>query len=1096
RPWGLDPQRRPVGSQRPAPAQERAAGTAMRAPRKPALLGRSGRRPRRRRPRRRGRRSPRSRPAVQGRRRGPAEPAYPAFVLMAAVGRLRAPGPAGGPVAEMGARGNAKRAPFFPAPAILRPTFSRGSRVTESGALRAAVVAEESRGLGRWAPGPRAPPPPTQGRRADSRPQFQLLGPEHPSTPLTGGSTGDRRGRRRRREPAFSGSQGVGRRRPVRRPRLGRRDRTAPSSEPRRGSGLAFQNEAGDPGCSPGDAGRGVAGKPGVPGSPRHPHAASFPQPFQKHVYYPLASGPEGPEAAPAAAAGAAAMACAPPSAASGPLPFFQFRPRLESVDWRRLSAIDVDKVAGAVDVLTLQENIMNITFCKLEDEKCPHCQSGVDPVLLKLIRLAQLTIEYLLHSQEFLTTQLHGLEERLRLSLADGEQSKQLIAKQAGEMKLLKEECKRRKKMISTQQLMIEAKTSYYQCHFCDKAFMNQAFLQSHIQRRHPEDSHLEYKRRAQTDRLQKEVDMLKEQLQLTRSQLEAAQHAHAVRFSKEYEMQKTKEEEFLKLFDRWKEEEKEKLVDEMEKVKEMFMKEFKELTSKNSALEYQLSEIQKSNMQIKSNIGTLKDAHEFKEGHPQHPQDFQNVMQLLDSQESKWTARVQALHQEHKKEKNRLLSHIEKLRTSVIDDLNTSNMFYKRRVEEMGQKLQEQNELIITQRQQVGLTVGLRVLPAPAPPTVDAKPSPAMAHEQAFSSHILEPIEELSEEEKGRENEQKLTNNKVHLRKALKNNPTLTKEIKAVLEQSLVEKLESLGINADLRGIPSDHLHKILRSVENARHEREKYIPNIQQIRKSLEHQVSCQIEERMLLSSERPLGHMNDAAFPEKLSVSQVETLSTGELPKGQLPPKSRQLVRQKPVFTDKTSTPVIKKNIVEDHFPTKSSNITTPPFSSEDELEEEDFIQAFTSPDLLPVRAATGTKSSFAKTSVKSDTDWTEGSEMEDSDISPKPIGTSIKTLTEKVEKTVSNHRNGNKPVGGINVAEMFMRKELKEDLKCIDVDDDDWDISSLEEEQPLGKKTGKEQKEPPPMKNEPHSTQVPSAWGASNPKGPKGEGSMF
>lgn len=30
------------------------------------------------------------------------------------------------------------------------------------------------------------------------------------------------------------------------------------------------------------------------------------------------------------------------------------------------------------------------------------------------------------------------------------------------------------------------------FQCHFCDKAFMNQAFLQSHIQRRHPEDSHL----------------------------------------------------------------------------------------------------------------------------------------------------------------------------------------------------------------------------------------------------------------------------------------------------------------------------------------------------------------------------------------------------------------------------------------------------------------------------------------------------------------------------------------------------------------------------------------------------------------------------
>lgn len=50
-------------------------------------------------------------------------------------------------------------------------------------------------------------------------------------------------------------------------------------------------------------------------------------------------------------------------------------------------------------------------------------------------------------------------------------------------------------------------------------------------------------------------------------------------------------------------------------------------------------------------------------------------------------------------------LLSHIEKLRTSMIDDLNASNVFYKKRIEELGQRLQEQNELIITQRQQVYL-------------------------------------------------------------------------------------------------------------------------------------------------------------------------------------------------------------------------------------------------------------------------------------------------------------------------------------------------------------------------------------------------------
>ncbi|XP_037656152.1 zinc finger protein DZIP1 [Choloepus didactylus] len=833
--------------------------------------------------------------------------------------------------------------------------------------------------------------------------------------------------------------------------------------------------------------------------------------PFQKHVYYPLASGPEVPAATAASAAGAAsaaAMACVPPTAASGSLPFFQFRPRLENVDWRRLSAIDVDKVAGAVDVLTLQENIMNITFCKLEDEKCPHCQSSVDPVLLKLIRLAQLTIEYLLHSQDFLTSQLHTLEERLRLTLADCEQSKKLVTKQAGEIKLLKDECKRRKKMISTQQLMIEAKASYYQCHFCDKAFMNQAFLQSHIQRRHPEDSHLEYKKKVQTDKLQDEINILKEQLQLTKSQLEAAQHAHAVRFSKEYEMQKTKEEEFLKLFDRWKEEEKEKLVDEMEKVKEMFMKEFKELTSKNSALEYQLSEIQKSNMQIKSNIGTLKDAHEFKEDRPQYPQDFQNVMQLLDSQESKWTARVQALHQEHKKEKGRLLSHIEKLRTSMIDDLNASNVFYKKRIEELGQRLQEQNEVIITQRQQIkeftskplnsvsepkGNPLAWQTFEpktpapavpvnAPAPQTLDAKSGLTIAHEQAFASHILEPIEELSEEEKVRENELKLNNSKVHLRKALKNNPSLTKEIRTVLEQSLVEKLETLGINADIRGIPSDHLNRVLRNVESARHERERQIPNIQQIREFLEYQVSCKIEERTLLSS-------------DKCSISQMDTLATGERSKAmQHSSKSRHLIRQRPVFTDRTSVPKIRKNILEDNFPGKPSTVTTPPFSSEEELDDDDFVQAYASPDLPPLQSSKSNKGSFAMNTAKSDTDWTKESEIEDSDVSPKPAGTAIKTLTEKVEKTVTNHRNVNKLVGGINVAEAFIKEEeIPEGLKCADVDEDDWDISSLEEEKSLGEKTGKEQKEPPLVKNESNSTHIPSAWGASNARGPKGEG---
>ena len=45
--------------------------------------------------------------------------------------------------------------------------------------------------------------------------------------------------------------------------------------------------------------------------------------------------------------------------------------------------------------------------------------------------------------------------------------------------------------------------------------------------------------------------------------------------------------------------------------------MKEFKDLTSKNSALEYQLLEIQKSNMQGKLNMDTQRDSPRFKNYH-----------------------------------------------------------------------------------------------------------------------------------------------------------------------------------------------------------------------------------------------------------------------------------------------------------------------------------------------------------------------------------------------------------------------------------------------------------------------------------------------
>lgn len=190
-------------------------------------------------------------------------------------------------------------------------------------------------------------------------------------------------------------------------------------------------------------------------------------QPFHDGVYYPYVSDTQGthssagipsllnsplsqPSAPPAAAA-----AMTPSSGASAILPF-KFRPRRESVDWRRISALDVDLVVSQLDVDVLQEHIGTVTFCSLEGERCQRCQSPVDPALIKLFRLAQLTVEWLLHCQEFLALSVRTAEERVAAAEREREELLARQRKQEEKVKALGAELKQRKKVIRTQQSML----------------------------------------------------------------------------------------------------------------------------------------------------------------------------------------------------------------------------------------------------------------------------------------------------------------------------------------------------------------------------------------------------------------------------------------------------------------------------------------------------------------------------------------------------------------------------------------------------------------------------------------------------------------
>lgn len=186
-------------------------------------------------------------------------------------------------------------------------------------------------------------------------------------------------------------------------------------------------------------------------------------QPFHDGIYYPYPSDTQGthssggiPSLLHSPLSQHSAPAMTPSSGASAVLPF-KFRPRRESVDWRRINAVDVDLVVSQLDVDALQEHVSTITFCSLDGERCQRCQSPVDPALIKLFRLAQLTVEWLLHCQEYLTLNLRTAEERL---MAAGREREELLAqqkKQEEEVKDLTTELKQRKKFIRTQQSLLK---------------------------------------------------------------------------------------------------------------------------------------------------------------------------------------------------------------------------------------------------------------------------------------------------------------------------------------------------------------------------------------------------------------------------------------------------------------------------------------------------------------------------------------------------------------------------------------------------------------------------------------------------------------
>ncbi|XP_023562539.1 zinc finger protein DZIP1L isoform X6 [Octodon degus] len=696
-------------------------------------------------------------------------------------------------------------------------------------------------------------------------------------------------------------------------------------------------------------------------------------------------------------------------------LPTFKFQPRRESIDWRRINALDVDRVAQELDVATLQENIAGVTFCNLNQEVCSRCGQPVDPVLLKVLRLAQLIIEYLLHCQDCLSANVAQLEARLQASLGQQQRGQQELGRQADELKGVREESRRRRKMISTlQQLLLQTGAhNYHSCHLCDKTFMNATFLRGHMQRRHAGVADAG-KQKQQQRPAEELLEELRAKLQWTQGELEAQREAERQR--------------------------------QLQKLQAM-----------------------QSHRVTESNLGSLRD--EESEEQLRQAQELRALREKLETQKTEWKRKLKELQEERMTERRELQEN-ERLQASLSQDQRKAAAQAQRQINALHAQLREQARLIASQEEKIQ-TLSLR------------KAERIQELPKAVDTEEDSPEEEL--EDSPDEQQQVLA--------ALRQNPPLLKQFRPILEDTLEEKLESMGIKRDAKGITVQTLRHLESVLKAQQEQKARKFSEFLSLRKKLIKEATSRVKERQNRDAVSQL----DGQPPVK---SQRSTALTREVR-----PKSSTLHVAVPSKLAEPFMPALQSHNSQGPGPTQVSVLTprprrhglsstptpqgpglssTPPFSSEEDSEGNTVHH--TSPQTPQVP-------SKMEPQQEGDWDWSDTESSEENAQPPvkssgglDSSGTLVQSIVKNLEKQLE--APAKKPTGGVS---LFLRPNAGPERAAmpgrkpqLSEDESDLEISSLED---LSQDLDQREKPKPLSRSKLPDKIAASAWSSGRPRVP-------
>ncbi|XP_020603007.1 uncharacterized protein LOC110042031 isoform X2 [Orbicella faveolata] len=461
----------------------------------------------------------------------------------------------------------------------------------------------------------------------------------------------------------------------------------------------------------------------------------------------------------------------------------FSFGRRQEKIDWRRLASVDVDRIVREMDVNTLQDNIMHVTFSNIEAELGMQ-GAGFDPNYIKLFRLAQLIIEYLLHSQQFLSANLDADNKTLEEALEEAEKTKKELEVKKEAYKRLKKECQKQKQWIAEYQLLIRAGASgSHKCPYCAKSFVSHEYVIAHLSRRHGEHSSqmngmvisaapvksvgtvtVETKpgmTEKEKSNLEEELEMIKLRLQKTERELdEEKKLTRSQRGQLTLEDQKI--DELKAMFNQWKKEEKEEQQQEMADFKRTYLQDMSRVKAERDKFSADVTALREQ-LKRTSMIGSIRDEDETdspsKFNRAEMSQQFmvqleeratqikaetqQNLENEMQKMQQKFKAREDKSKKQHREEMGQfqeMLSQYEENLQNEKTEKNRLSEDYENKIQKLTMQVQDLSNALDSQKVETDRVQ--RTFNAQPPPLLASTP-PVPAPRQTESPVQAEPIE-----------------------------------------------------------------------------------------------------------------------------------------------------------------------------------------------------------------------------------------------------------------------------------------------------------------------------------------------------------------